>query len=107
MKASRRRLWLLTTTVVGASLIGIIGWWYLWISRPMGSGPAGPLVDPAAFTHVWSDRLVLLMGLGDSVTAGFCATSGRSYFERLVRNPPDEFADMRGLTLAKVFPDLS
>ncbi len=107
MKASKRRLWLIPTIVSGVSLVGVIGWWHLWMARPMGSGPAGPFVDPTAFTHAWSERPVLLMGLGDSVTAGFGVARGRSYFERLIKNPPDEFADMRGLSLAKIFPMLS
>lgn len=59
-----------------------------------------------AFSAQWSRRPVLLLGLGDSVTAGFGATEGRSYFQRLVANPPDEFPEMRGICLSAVLPGL-
>lgn len=49
---------------------------------------------------------MLLMGLGDSVTAGFGARKGYSYFDRLVKNPPGEWPDMQGLSLSRVFPNL-
>lgn len=47
---------------------------------------------------------MLLVGLGDSVTAGFGARKGYSYFDRLVQNPADEWSDLRGLCLSKVYP---
>jgi lysophospholipase L1-like esterase len=46
----------------------------------------------------------LLAGLGDSVTAGFGARKGYSYFDRMVINPADEFPEMNGICLASVFP---
>jgi lysophospholipase L1-like esterase len=49
----------------------------------------------------------LLLGVGDSVTAGFGAGEPYSYFNRLVRNPDDEFDDMRGICLSAVLPNLS
>jgi lysophospholipase L1-like esterase len=49
---------------------------------------------------------VFLVGLGDSVTAGFGARRGYGYFERLVSNPPDEFPEMNGLCLSNVVPHL-
>jgi lysophospholipase L1-like esterase len=45
-----------------------------------------------------------LVGLGDSVTAGFGARRGYSYFDRLVKNPPDEFQEMSGKCLQTVLP---
>ena len=50
---------------------------------------------------------MMLVGLGDSVTAGFGARKGYSYFDRLVQNPPDEWPDMRGMNLSRVFPNLT
>jgi lysophospholipase L1-like esterase len=47
-----------------------------------------------------------VVGLGDSVTAGFGASPGHSYFDRLISNPPDEFEGMKGLCLGSVFPNL-
>jgi lysophospholipase L1-like esterase len=46
----------------------------------------------------------LFVGLGDSVTAGFGARKGYSYFDRLAKNPVDEFPEMNGICLASVFP---
>jgi lysophospholipase L1-like esterase len=59
------------------------------------------------FSASWTTRPVLLVGLGDSVTAGLGARPGYSYFDRLVRNPPDEFADMQGRSLSAVLPGLA
>jgi lysophospholipase L1-like esterase len=89
------------------ALVGTLAaFWYLWLDRSMGSGPAGPSVPRDPFSRIWTRRPVLLLGLGDSVTAGFGATEGHSYLERLVRNPPDELSDMRRLCLKAVLPSL-
>jgi lysophospholipase L1-like esterase len=74
---------------------------------PEGVGPAGPTVAEAPFERPWTERRVLLLGVGDSVTAGFGATRGHSYFDRLVANPTDEFDDMRGRSLSRVLPNLT
>ena len=83
----------------------------LWLiyggGKTMGSGPAGPSVPRAAFRQPWTTRPVLLLGLGDSITAGFGASEGLSYFERLVTNPPQEFSDMKGINLTAVLPNLT
>lgn len=42
---------------------------------------------------------MLLVGLGDSVTAGFGARKGYSYFDLLVTNSSDDFPEMRGISL--------
>ena len=65
-----------------------------------------PPVARDAFSHPWTDRPVLLVGIGDSVTAGFGARKGYSYFDRLIKNPPDEFADLNGICLGAVIPRL-
>jgi lysophospholipase L1-like esterase len=80
---------------------------YLWCSIPIGRGPAGPIVSGESFSHQWTDRPVLLVGMGDSVTAGFGARKGYSYFDRLVQNPLDEFQNMSGICLGKVLPKLA
>ena len=97
---SRRRLAILVTTgllIVAAALV---------YSRPVGSGPAGPVVDRELFAREWSSRPVVLLGLGDSVTQGLGASPGKSYFLRLVENPADEFDDMRDINLSRVLPNL-
>lgn len=75
-----------------------------WLSHPVGNGPAGPSVSADRFRAVWSERSVVLLGIGDSVTAGFGAAPGKSYVARLAQNPPDEFPDMEGICLEAVLP---
>ena len=70
----------------------------------IGSGPAGPQVNSKSFSSAWTERPVQLVGFGDSVTAGFGARKGYSYFDRLVKNPAEEFAEMQDVCLASVFP---
>lgn len=94
--------------MIGAILVsaGLVYSRY-WLARPMGQGPAGPKVDRAPFEKVWTERKVLLLGLGDSVTAGLGAKSAdHSYFQRLTKNPPDEFPELEGLCLSAVLPNL-
>lgn len=93
--------------VVLALVVCLGLFYYFWLDRSMGSGPAGPAVPREAFARVWTRRPVHLLGLGDSVTAGFGASEGLSYFERLVENPPDEFPELRGVNLRTVFPRLT
>ena len=99
----RRRLLALAGLVLVACATG---YWHFWQARPVGSGPAGPAVPPSAFRRTWTDRKVVLLGLGDSVTEGWGASEGRCYFRRLVANPHDEFDDMKGICLSAVIPDL-
>jgi lysophospholipase L1-like esterase len=98
---------LIVIACVGVLLIaGAFGYLHFWMSRPIGIGPAGPDVPSAVFSRIWSEKPIYLVGLGDSVTAGFGARHGYSYFDELVTNPPDEFADMRGKCLRSVLPHL-
>ena len=98
--------------LIGLMLLGLVlvlaaltyvHFWHRW---PIGVGPAGPRVSRETFGKSWLDRQVLLVGIGDSITAGFGATPGHSYFSRLVANPGDEFEDMKGLCLSAVLPRL-
>lgn len=65
------------------------------------------MVSGETFSKQWTNRPVLFVGFGDSVTAGFGARKRYSYFDRLVQNPADEFQDMKGICLIKVFPKLA
>ncbi len=101
----KRLLWFL---LVGLGLIaGAAVWLFFQFARPIGAGPAGPLVAREAFAKPWIARPVLLVGLGDSVTAGFGARKGYSYFDRLAKNPPDDFPELSGLCLSAIFPRLT
>jgi lysophospholipase L1-like esterase len=102
-----RRGWLraaVALLVVALATLGAL-WFFCW-RLPVGTGPAGPPVLRPAFAAPWSTRPVLLVGLGDSIMAGFGASPGLAYFERLARNPPSEFADLTGISLTTVFPQL-
>jgi lysophospholipase L1-like esterase len=104
-KSRRRRL----TTLICAGIVVIaaaLGYRHYWHARPMGSGPAGPTVSREGFAGTWSERSVLLVGIGDSVTAGYGAPPRHGYFDRLAANPDDEFPEMKGLSLSQVLPNL-
>lgn len=103
----RRRLYILLGSA--ALLLTGLGFRQFWLARPVGAGPAGPPVSATLFAaQTWTERPVLLLGIGDSITAGFGASRAElSYFQRLVTNPDDEFADMRGVSLSSVLPNLA
>ncbi len=99
-----RFFWILV--IGGVLFAGILAYLHLVYARPIGQGPAGPAVSRKAFTKSWTTRKVLLLGIGDSVTAGFGVPTAYSYFNRLVQNPADEFVDIQGLCLSTVLPNL-
>ena len=102
----RRVVWLVVLGVIAAG--AILAYRHYWFSRPIGTGAAGPPVPSEKFEFTWTDRPVHLVGIGDSVTFGLGAsTQAKSFFRRLVENPPDEFPDMHGKCLSKVFPNLT
>lgn len=106
MKHKRTRLLVLCGLGLLCTLASL-AYLQFYIARPVGSGPAGPAVSSAAFESQWSDRQVLLLGIGDSVTAGLGAKNlSHSYFQRLVENPTDEFPEMQGVCLSRVLPNL-
>lgn len=86
---------------------GVFAYIEFCLSRPVGDGPAGPSVDATFFEQTWTDQPVQLVGLGDSITAGLGAKSSRhTFFNRLIRNPNDEYEDMDGLCLTSVLSNL-
>jgi lysophospholipase L1-like esterase len=102
----RRGLLLAAGSILAVALAGMLAAWEFYWRLPVGNGPAGPAVRREAFNSPWTTHPVLLVGLGDSVTAGFGASAGLSYFDRLVRNPPEEFPELKGICLATVLPQL-
>lgn len=93
--------------VGGLLVLGAVLYLQFFLARPIGSGPAGPVVNKTAFSRPWSKQKVWLIGIGDSITAGLGAdTPDRSYFARLVKNPANEFPDMQGMCLSQVLPNL-
>jgi lysophospholipase L1-like esterase len=104
MKKYRRPLIYLTIIFL---LLGSV-WFYVTrlMPRPVGSGPAGPAVDRGAFDHTWSTRKVLLLGVGDSITAGFGVPMEQTYFRMLVENPPGDDPALKNINLSAVLPHL-
>ena len=102
-----RRTRLIVLVLSGVALVaGVLAYSHFRFSRPIGEGPAGPSVPREAFAGTWTDRNVLLLGIGDSVTDGFGVRPAYSYVGRLVENPPDEFSDIDGICLSAVLPGL-
>ena len=66
-----------------------------------------PVVPHSLIESTWSKRSVLLLGLGDSITAGYGASPGHSYFEMLAANPRNDAPAMAGLNLSKALPNLT
>ena len=105
-KSRRRRLQILVGILLTVSMST---WFYVQyvIARPIGSGPAGPIVSHKAFQDPWTNRQVQLLGVGDSITAGLGAASpSHTFFNRIINNPNDEFDEMAGLCLSEVIPNL-
>lgn len=90
-----------------AVLLGVVFYTHYFLSRPIGQGPAGPKVGHTFFAKPWTDKPVRLVGIGDSITAGLGArTQDHTFFNRLVKNPEDEYLDMKGICLSCVLPHL-
>ncbi len=109
MSVNRRALLRLAVLCTAGLLLagGALFFWRYWLLRPVGAGPAGPSVPRELFQAPWTDREVALLGLGDSVTAGYGARPDKSFMARMVANPPDEYEDMRDVCLNTVLPRLS
>jgi len=106
MKKKRTRLFFLSALGL-LGILAALGYIQFYIARPVGAGPAGPSVARESFDKPWSDRQVLMLGIGDSITAGLGAkNASHGYFQRLVKNPPDEFAELSGVCLSHVLSNL-
>lgn len=101
----RRRLKLLILCGL-LSIFVVLFYRHFWHNHDIGAGPASPSVDRSLFADRWSDQKVLLLGLGDSITDGFGASPGKSYFNRIIKNPEDEFDELKDVNLSKVLPNL-
>lgn len=105
MKPPKRSVALLGSGLI--IIVLIFSYYYFSIARPIHDGPAGPSVKRSAFDRVWSDRPVVLVAIGDSVTAGFGASPGRSYVDLLVNGDPADPAEIRDISLKRVFPHIN
>lgn len=89
-------------------LMCVMLWYYMQgrFIHPVGSGPAGPSVSKTPFSHTWSTGRIVFLGLGDSITSGYGASTGHSYFDLLVKNDDAKYPEMRGIDLSHVYPNL-
>lgn len=78
-------------------------YFYLFIFHPQGKGPINIETQAASLKGTNS---IWIVGMGDSVTAGFGATPGKSYWDRLIDNRVEEDPDLKGKCLKKIFPNL-
>ncbi|NUM56331.1 MAG: SGNH/GDSL hydrolase family protein [Candidatus Hydrogenedentes bacterium] len=111
MRSGKQRLYILVLAgilLIAGTLayIRYFATFRFWLPPPVGDGAAGPSVAREPFEHPWTTGNVVLLGIGDSVTAGFGASPGHSYFEMLFANPEDEYPEMRGVCLRSVLPNL-
>ncbi|GHT39046.1 hypothetical protein FACS189427_13280 [Planctomycetales bacterium] len=104
-KLKRRQIWLWVALLCCLALL-VGGIYRFWLARPVGTGSVGISVSDMAFQRVWSKQKILLLGMGDSITAGFGMDKGYGYVDWMLDNPADEFSDMRGICLRKVFPNI-
>lgn len=107
MMATRSKRIAAVSSLGAALVLGAVFYIHFYMSRPIGTGPAGPPVDRAAFSEPWTQQSVQLIGIGDSITAGLGADSpDHTFFNRLLKNPADEYPDMQGICLSRVLPNL-
>lgn len=101
----RRATWAVILITLG--LLTLVVYQGLTYEHPIGSGPAGPTVATEPFAKTWSTRSVVLLTLGDSVTAGYGSTPGHSYVEMLTKPPANDDPALADCHLKRVFPDLT
>lgn len=104
MKRRRVLAWGMLSTALAVS--ASIAFWHFYLRRPVGEGPVAIDITRHAFDQPWIQQPVFLVGMGDSITAGFGASPGLGYFDRLVVSPPEDFLDMRDIHLSRVLPKL-
>jgi lysophospholipase L1-like esterase len=87
---------------IALASIGAYVYFNLFLTPDIGQ--AGPQVPAEPFKKVWNSQTVLLLGVGDSITQGFGASEGYSYFDRLIKSPAADSCEMFGKNLSSVFP---
>ncbi len=98
-------LWILFGSIL--AIPGYAAWKTYWVlqPRPMGQGPAGPTPDARCFSRPWSERNIVVLALGDSITRGYGASRPLSYVGLLIQNHA-AYPDMAGKDLKTIFPNL-
>jgi lysophospholipase L1-like esterase len=110
MNANRPLRWYTIRWQTGLILcvVFVVAWYFLLgrFKHPIGKGPAGPRVAIDSFQKAWSTNHFVLIGIGDSVTAGFGASEKHGYFEMLLQNDDATCPDMQGRDLRHALPNL-
>ncbi|MDC1143139.1 SGNH/GDSL hydrolase family protein [Planctomycetota bacterium] len=81
-------------------------WLVIRVPASMGDGPAGEKVSVQPFSKPWTERQVLMVSLGDSVSTGYGADEGMGYFDLMIQNNEESYPEMAGLDLSSVLPNL-
>ncbi|MCB9894489.1 MAG: SGNH/GDSL hydrolase family protein [Planctomycetes bacterium] len=107
-KSERKQKWysLRPGIIAFCAILLLAGWYVARVPAPMGEGPAGPGVAQAAFARTWSERPIMLLSIGDSVSTGYGAPKGQGYFELIRENADDTYPEMAGLDLSHVLPNI-
>lgn len=108
LRASRSPKWysLRPGIIALASLLLLSAWFIARIPAPMGRGPAGEQVSASAFENSWTDRPVVIVSIGDSVSTGYGAPPGLGYFDLIRENADETYPEMTGRDLSQVLPDI-
>lgn len=105
---AKARWYSLRPGILALGLIPFLLLWFAWrVPAAMGEGPAGPAVPEALFASAWSEREVLLLSLGDSVSTGYGAPRGHGYFDLIRDNVAATYPEMEGRELGAVLPNLN
>jgi hypothetical protein len=92
-----------TLIVTAAVACGAFYYGYLFLRHPEGHGPVKiPMLEGVRGSDTNETWLV---GIGDSVTAGFGASPGSSYWDRLINGEKDS-PETQGKSLKHLFPRL-
>ncbi len=87
------------------SFLVFIGYNYYYL--PEGGGSSGYEVNAKPFTKIWSNKKIVLVGMGDSIVTGFGSGHKKnSFFEMITDNPEDDYPDIKNINLRKAFPNL-
>ncbi|MEI7728832.1 MAG: SGNH/GDSL hydrolase family protein [Verrucomicrobiota bacterium] len=98
----KKLLWLVAIMIL---IIGAGTYYYsLFLTHPPGTGPVQISMSEAKISTDTNE--IWIIGLGDSVTAGFGASAGKSYWDLLVNNAQEEDLSLGGKCLKRIYPNL-
>ena len=102
--STRIKRFLLAAILLGTLTGAGVYYFQLFILHPPGRGPVR--IQVAETSKKAEANSIWIVGLGDSVTAGFGASPGKSYWDRLIDNRDEEDPALVGKCLRQLFPNL-